>query len=296
MKNILGAIGNTPIVKLQKITPLGCGEVYVKLEANNPTGSKKDRMALSMIEGMSVVEYSGGSTGAGLALVCGIKGYRFKLITADVFGNEKIALMRALGADLEILKSEDGKITRELISKMIQRAEEISVEPNTFFTDQLNNSDVIEGFVPLGEEILQQLDGKVDAICDTIGTAGTLMGIAKSFKDKGVNSKIVALEPASSPILSKGIKGAHNVEGVGLGFIPAIYNSKYVDDVIAIEESLARQTCKELASKEGIFCGTSSGMNIAGAIKLSKNLGPKSKVVAVACDTGLKYLSEGLFY
>tara|TARA_A100001011_G_scaffold244324_1_gene252334 strand:+ start:452 stop:1372 length:921 start_codon:yes stop_codon:yes gene_type:complete len=306
MKNILGAIGNTPIVKLQKITPLGCGEVYVKLEANNPTGSKKDRMALSMIEGaekrgdliegMSVVEYSGGSTGAGLALICGIKGYRFRLITADVFGNEKIALMRALGADLEILKSEDGKITRELISKMIQRAEEISVEPNTFFTDQLNNSDVIEGFVPLGEEILQQLDGKVDAICDTIGTAGTLMGIAKSFKDKGVNSKIVALEPASSPILSKGIKGAHNVEGVGLGFIPAIYNSKYVDDVIAIEESLARQTCKELASKEGIFCGTSSGMNIAGAIKLSKNLGPKSKVVAVACDTGLKYLSEGLFY
>ena len=306
MKDILGTIGNTPIVKLQKITPPGCGEVYVKLEANNPTGSKKDRMALSMIEGaekrgdliegMSVVEYSGGSTGAGLAFVCGIKGYRFRLITADVFGNEKIALMRALGADLEVIKSENGKITRELISKMIQRAEEISVEPNTFFTDQLNNSDVIEGFVPLGEEILQQLDGKVDAICDTIGTAGTLMGIAKSFRDKGVNSKIVALEPASSPILSKGIKGAHNVEGVGLGFIPAIYNSKYVDEVIAIEESLARQTCKELASKEGIFCGTSSGMNIAGAIKLSKNLGPKSKVVAVACDTGLKYLSEGLFY
>ena len=263
-------------------------------------------MALSMIEGaekrgdlkegMSVVEYSGGSTGAGLAFVCGIKGYRFRLITADVFGNEKIALMRALGADLEVIKSEDGKITKELIGKMIQRAEEISVEPNTFFTNQLNNRDVIEGFVPLGDEILQQLDGKVDAICDTIGTAGTLMGIAKSFKDKGVNSKIVALEPASSPILSKGIKGAHNVEGVGLGFIPAIYNSKYVDDVIAIEESLARQTCKELASKEGIFCGTSSGMNVAGAIKLSMDLGPESKVVAVACDTGLKYLSEGLFY
>jgi len=306
MSNILGTIGNTPIVKLQKIIPPGCGEVYVKLEANNPTGSKKDRMALSMIEGaekrgdlkegMTVVEYSGGSTGAGLAFVCGIKGYRFRLITADVFGNEKIGLMRAFGADLEVIKSEDGKITKELIGKMIQRAEEISVEPNTFFTNQLYNSDVIEGFVPLGDEILQQLDGKVDAICDTIGTAGTLMGIAKSFKDKEVNSKIVALEPASSPILSKGIKGAHNVEGVGLGFIPAIYNSKYVDDVIAIEESLARQTCKDLASMEGIFCGTSSGMNVAGAIKLSKDLGPKSKVVAVACDTGLKYLSEGLFY
>ena len=306
MKNILETVGNTPIVKLEKIIPSGCGEVFVKLEANNPTGSKKDRMALSMIEGaekrgdlkegMSVVEYSGGSTGAGLAFVCAIKGYRFRLITADVFGKEKIGLMRALGADLEVIKSEDGKITKELIGKMIERAEEISVEPDTFFTDQLNNMDVIEGFVPLGDEILQQLNGKVDAICDTVGTAGTLMGIAKSFKNKGVDSKVIALEPASSPILSKGIKGAHNVEGVGLGFIPAIYNSKYVDDVISIEESLARKICKELASKEGIFCGTSSGMNVAGAIKLSKSLGPKSRVVAVACDTGLKYLSEGLFY
>ena len=157
MKNILDTIGNTPIVKLQKIVPEGSGEVYVKLEANNPTGSKKDRMALSMIEGaekkglltkgMSVVEYSGGSTGAGLAFVCGIKGYQFRLITADVFGKEKIGLMKALGADLEIIKSENGKITKELISKMIARAAEISNESGTFFTDQLNNYDVIEGFV-----------------------------------------------------------------------------------------------------------------------------------------------------
>tara|TARA_S200000501_G_C20786266_1_gene727343 strand:- start:7 stop:930 length:924 start_codon:yes stop_codon:yes gene_type:complete len=305
MKNILDTIGNTPIVKLQKIVPEGSGEVYVKLEANNPTGSKKDRMALAMIEGaekrgilkrgMSVVEYSGGSTGAGLALVCGIKGYRFRLITADVFGKEKIGLMKALGADLEIIESGNGKITKELISKMISRASEISNEPDTFFTDQLNNSDVIEGFVPLGDEILQQLGKDVDAICDTIGTAGTLMGIAKSFQNVGSNCKIVALEPASSPILSKGIRGAHNVEGIGLGFIPAIYNSKYVDNVITIEESTARKTCRDLAIREGIFCGTSSGMNVAGALKLSKDLGPKSRVVAVACDTGLKYLSDGLF-
>jgi len=305
MTNILDTIGNTPIVKLQKIVPEGSGEVYVKLEANNPTGSKKDRMALAMIEsaekrgilkrGMSVVEYSGGSTGAGLALVCGIKGYRFRLITADVFGKEKIGLMKSLGADLEIIESHNGKITKELINKMISRASEISNEPGTFFTDQLNNSDVIEGFVPLGNEILQQLDKDVDAVCDTIGTAGTLMGIAKSFKNVGSNCKIIALEPASSPILSKGIKGAHNVEGVGLGFIPAIYNSKYVDNVITIEESKARKTCRDLAIREGIFCGTSSGMNVAGALQLSKDLGPKSRVVAVACDTGLKYLSDGLF-
>ena len=303
MKNIIEIIGNTPIVKLQKIVEKGCGEIYVKLEAYNPTGSKKDRMALAMIEGaerrgllkrgMTVVEYSGGSTGAGLAFVCTLKGYRFRLITADVFGKEKIGLMRSLGADVEIIKSENGKITKELINKMINRAKEISKEPNTFFTNQLDNKDVIEGFVPLGEEILDQLGEDIDAICDTVGTAGTLMGIAKAFKEN--KTKIIAVEPSSSPILSKGMKGSHNVEGVGLGFIPAIYNPKLVDEVITIEESRARQTSRDLALKEGIFCGTSSGMNVAAAIEISKKLGPRSKVVAIACDTGLKYLSEGLF-
>ena len=305
MKNILEIIGNTPIVKLQKIVPRGCGEIYLKLEAYNPTGSKKDRMALAMIEGaekrgdlkkgMTVVEYSGGSTGAGLAFVCSLKGYRFRLITADVFGKEKISLMNSLGADLEIIKSRDGKITKELINKMINRAKEISKEPNTFFTNQLDNEDVIKGFVPLGEEILDQINGNIDAVCDTVGTAGTLMGIAKAFKNANSNSKIIAVEPSSSPILSKGIKGSHNVEGVGLGFIPKIYDSKLVYDVITIEESIARQTSRDLALKEGVFCGTSSGMNVAAAIQISQKLGPKSRVVAIACDTGLKYLSEGLF-
>lgn len=303
MKNIIEIIGNTPIVKLQKIMEKGCGEIYVKLEAYNPTGSKKDRMALAMIEGaerrgllkrgMTVVEYSGGSTGAGLAFVCTLKGYRFRLITADVFGKEKISLMRSLGADVEIIKSENGKISKELINKMINRAKEISKEPNTFFTNQLDNKDVIEGFVPLGKEIIDQLGEDIDAICDTVGTAGTLMGIAKAFKEN--KTKIIAVEPSSSPILSKGTKGSHNVEGVGLGFIPAIYNPKLVDEVITIKESHARQTSRDLALKEGIFCGTSSGMNVAAAIEISKKLGPRSKVVAIACDTGLKYLSEGLF-
>jgi len=305
MKNILEIIGNTPIVKLQKIVSRGCGEIYLKLEAYNPTGSKKDRMALAMIEGaekrgdlkkgMTVVEYSGGSTGAGLAFVCSLKGYRFRLITADVFGKEKISLMNSLGADLEVIKSRDGKITKELINKMINRAKEISKEPNTFFTNQLDNEDVIKGFVPLGEEILDQINGSIDAVCDTVGTAGTLMGIAKAFKNANSNSKIIAVEPSSSPILSEGIKGSHNVEGVGLGFIPKIYDSKLVDDVITIEESIARQTSRDLALKEGVFCGTSSGMNVAAAIQISQKLGPKSRVVAIACDTGLKYLSEGLF-
>jgi cysteine synthase len=305
MKNILKIIGNTPIVKLRQIVPDGCGEIYVKLEAYNPTGSKKDRMALSMIlgaekkgllkKGMTVVEYSGGSTGAGLAFVCSIKGYNFRLVTADVFGKEKIDLMRSLGANLEIIKSSDGKINKELITEMIKKADEISNEPNTFFTNQLNNHDVIKGFIPLGEEILSQLNGKVDAVCDTVGTAGTLMGIAKAFKKAKSNCKVIAVEPSSSPILSKGIKGSHNVEGVGLGFVPNIYDASLVDRVIDIDESKARKTCKDLARKEGIFCGTSSGMNVAAAIQISKELGPLSRVVTVACDTGLKYLSEGLF-
>ena len=246
-------------------------------------------------KGMTVVEYSGGSTGAGLAFVCSLKGYRFRLITADVFGKEKISLMNSLGADLEVIKSRDGKITKELINKMINRAKEISKEPNTFFTNQLDNEDVIKGFVPLGEEILDQINGSIDAVCDTVGTAGTLMGIAKAFKNANSNSKIIAVEPSSSPILSEGIKGSHNVEGVGLGFIPKIYDSKLVDDVITIEESIARQTSRDLALKEGIFCGTSSGMNVAAAIQISQKLGPKSRVVTISCDTGLKYLSEGLF-
>ena len=305
MNKILDIIGKTPIVKLQNIVPKDCGQIFVKLEAYNPTGSKKDRMALAMIEaaekngelkkGMTVVEYSGGSTGAGLALVCSLKGYKFRLVTADVFGNEKISLMKSLGADVEIINSKDGKITKTLIKKMIVRANEISKEPNTFFTNQLKNKNVIEGFIPLGNEILQQLKGKVDAVCDTVGTAGTLMGISKAFKKAKSSSKIYAVEPSSSPILSKGIKGSHNVEGVGLGFVPSLYDSTLVDNIITIDESLARQTCKELAIKEGIFCGTSSGMNIAAAIKISKKIGKKSRVVAVACDTGLKYLSEGLF-
>ena len=305
MSDILDAIGNTPIVKLKNIVPIGCGDIYVKLEAFNPTGSKKDRMALSMIlgaekrgvlkKGVTVVEYSGGSTGAGLAFVCSLKGYNFRLVTADVFGKEKISLMNSLGADLEVIKSRDGKITKELINKMINRAKEISKEPNTFFTNQLDNEDVIKGFVPLGEEILDQINGSIDAVCDTVGTAGTLMGVAKAFKNANSNSKIIAVEPSSSPILSEGIKGSHNVEGVGLGFIPKIYDSKLVDDVITIEESIARQTSRDLALKEGIFCGTSSGMNVAAAIQISQKLGPKSRVVSIACDTGLKYLSEGLF-
>lgn len=299
--NTLDCIGNTPLVKLNKVVPKGCAAVYIKLEYYNPTGSKKDRMALGMIagaeqrgalkKGMSVVEFSGGSTGAGLAFVCAVKGYRFRLVSADAFGKTKLDMMRELGAELEIIKSKDGTITKEVINAMINRAAEISNEPNTFFTNQLKNTDVINGFEGLGKEIIQQLEGfSIDAVCDTIGTAGTLMGIAKAFNNSTQNPLIVALEPASSPVLTKGTSGAHNVEGVGLGFIPHFLKDKNYDKAMAIAESDAREMAKRLAKEEGIFCGTSSGMNVVGAIELAKNLGPSKNVVTVACDTGLKYL------
>ena len=299
------AIGNTPIVKLQNIVPANCANVYTKLESYNPTGSKKDRMALAMIEGaekrgelhpgMTVVEYTGGSTGSALAFVCAVKGYKFHVVSSDAFGREKLDTMRALGANLEVIKSQDGKITPELISRMIKRAAQIASEPDTFFTNQLSNPDIIYGFEKMGNEIIEQIAGPIDGFCDSIGTAGSLMGVSRALQKAGQDTLVIALEPSSSPILTNGTTGGHNVEGVGLGLIPELLDNEYYDEARTVDENEARRTALSLARKEGIFVGTSSGMNIAGAIKLAKELGPDKTVVAIACDTGMKYLTEGLF-
>jgi len=302
----LEAIGNTPIVKLQKIVPEGCADVYVKLEAFNPTGSKKDRMALSMIEGaerrgelrpgMTVVEYSGGSTGSSLAFVCAVKGYHFHAISADPFGKEKLDTMRALGADLEVMESPGGEITADVVGGMIARAAELAKNEDYFFTDQLNNDDIVPGFERMGDEIIEQIDGPIDAFCDSVGTAGSLLGVRESFQKAGQKTRIIALEPASSPIMTEGRKGGHKVEGIGLGFIVPHLEGKPYDEARTVEESVARETAVRLAREEGIFAGTSSGMNVAGALELAAELGPGKIVVAIAVDTGLKYLSEGLFF
>ncbi len=305
-KNILDCIGNTPMVKLNKVVPQDAANIYVKLEYFNPSGSKKDRMALAMIEGaekrgtlkkgMRVVEYSGGSTGAALALICSLKGYPFRLITSNAFSKEKINMMRALGAQLEIIESPDGKISKSVIDAMVSRATEIAKEPNTFFTNQLSNNDVLDGFEQLGKEIIDQLKGiKVDAICDSVGTAGTLMGISRAFKGSD-RPQFIALEPSSLPVLTSGEKGSQSVEGIGLGFIPALLDMKHYDKAMAIDEKEARVMAKRLAKEEGIFAGTSTGINVAGAIEIAKTLGPNKNIVVVACDAGLKYLNEGLYF
>jgi cysteine synthase A len=303
--SILKAIGNTPLVRLQKIASPDDAEVLIKLEYYNPTGSYKDRMALSMIAeaeargdlrpGMRVLEYTGGSTGTSLAFVCAIKGYPIDIVTSDAFAPEKLQNMRAFGANLTVMPSVNGQVTPDLTPRMIEKAREMAGKPGIYFTDQLSNPDVVKGYEPLGEEILKQAGRPVDGFCASFGSAGMLMGVARVLKRSGTPVKIVALEPAESPILSKGYSGSHDVEGIGIGFIPPHLEKQYYDNAWGIPEEEAREMVRRLAREEGIFAGTSTGLNVVGALRLAKELGPGRTVVTVAVDTGLKYLNGDLF-
>ena len=304
--NALEAIGNTPIVKLNKVVPDHAADVWVKLEGGNPTGSYKDRMALAIIEGaeirgdlkpgMTVVEYTGGSTGSGLAFVCAVKGYEFHVVSSDAFAKEKLDTMRAFGAKLEVIHSPSGKINSNLINQMIDRAKELATKDDYFFSDQLNNADIIIGFEKMGREILEQIDGSIDAFTCSVGTAGAFMGVSNILLDSDKDTKIVALEPASAPYYSKNQSdGDHHVEGIGLGFELPLLDKNNYHEARGIEESEAREMAKLLASEEGIFGGTSSGLNVVGAIQLAEELGKGKTVVTMAVDTGLKYLTGNLF-
>ncbi len=304
--NTLETIGNTPIVKLNRVVPKSAAEVWVKLEGGNPTGSYKDRMALAMIEGaesrgelkpgMSVVEYTGGSTGSGLAFVCAVKGYDFHVISSDAFAKEKLDTMRAFGANLEVIHSPSGKINSNLINQMIDRAKELANRDDYFFTDQLNNKDIIKGFEKMGEEILDQIEKPIDVFTGSVGTAGALMGVSNVLLNSNNETKIVALEPASAPYYSKGQSGGkHNVEGIGLGFELPLLNKNNYHEARGIDEGEAREMANRLVREEGIFCGTSSGLNVLGATQLAEELGGGKTVVTVAVDTGLKYLNGDLF-
>lgn len=305
MASILDAIGNTPLVRLQKIVPAESAEVWVKLEYFNPTGSYKDRMALAMIEeaekrgdlrpGMRVVEYTGGSTGSSLAFVCAVKGYPFTVVSSDAFAQEKLRTMQAFGAELVLIPSREGGITPDLIPRMMARAEAIAAEGNAYWTNQFHNADSVIGYMGIGRELATQMAGPIDAFCGAVGTGGMLAGAAKGIREAGRDARIVALEPTASAVLSGGEAGAHHVEGIGVGFVPPLLEPSIYDEVRAIDEEEARSTARLLAREEGIFVGVSSGMNVAGALQLARDLGPGHAVVTVAVDTGLKYLSGGLF-
>jgi cysteine synthase A len=302
--SVLHAIGNTPLVRLRKLTPPGAATVLVKLEYVNPTGSYKDRMALAMIEGaekrgalrpgMRVVEYTGGSTGSSLAMVCAMKGYEFHPLSSDAFAMEKLDTMRAFGADLEVVPSDGGKVTPALFDRFKARIAELTKDPNTFWTDQFNNRDALDGYANIGRELIQQA-GHVDAFVGAVGTGGMLVGVSTALKDAGSRARIVALEPSTSPFLTSGKGGPHRVEGTAAGFWPPHLKPGTYDDARAIDENAGRAMARRAAREEGIFAGTSSGLNLAAALDLARELGPGKVVATVAADTGLKYLAGDLY-
>ncbi|MDY8110322.1 cysteine synthase family protein [Fulvimarina sp. 2208YS6-2-32] len=302
----LDTIGNTPVVELTHVVPEGAGRVFVKLECFNPTGSYKDRMARTIIEGaerrgdlrpgVTVVEASGGSTGSSLAFVCAVKGHAFHLVSSNAFAREKLATVKAFGATVELINSPTGQITADLIPRMIERARELSRDEGYLFTDQFTNSDSLEGYRGIGQELLDQVPGDITAFCGAVGIGGMLVGTGQVLKAAGADTKIVLLEPASSPVFTAGVPGTHHVEGIGIGFVPALLNEHPVyDEVRAIDETEARAMCRRLAGEEGIFAGTSTGLNVVAAVALAKELGPDATIVTVACDSGLKYLNGSLY-
>jgi len=300
------AIGDTPVVRLERLAGEGDAEVWVKLEAANPTGSYKDRMALAMIEaaerdgrlrpGQPVVEYTGGSTGSSLAFVCAVKGYPLRIVSSDAFAVEKLRTMQAFGAKVELIPSPQG-ITPELIPAMVRRAGEIAAETGAFWTDQFNNRDMLEGYRRLGEELLEQLPGPpaIEALCSYVGTAGCFLGSSRALAVKLPGLHRVVVEPAESAVLSGGAAGTHHIEGGGIGHWPPLLGPEDFDEVVAVPEADAFAMAREAARTEGIFSGPSTGANLIAALGLARRLGAGHRVVTVQVDSGLKYLAGSLY-
>ncbi|WYZ43167.1 hypothetical protein EsH8_VI_000866 [Colletotrichum jinshuiense] len=280
----LSAIGNTPLVRLR---------------------SHKDRMAAAIIEeaerrgdlkpGMKVVEATGGSTGSSLAFVCAVKGYKFQPASSNAFAVEKLKTMSAFGASVDIIHSPSGRITADLIPSMIRHAQSVAQESNVYPANQFNNRDALVGYEALGREIVEQLPDGIDAFCAAVGTAGLAMGVSGVLKATRPETRVVILEPASTPVITEGRAGAHGVEGVGVGFLPSLLDKELYDEARSVSEDEARAMCRRLAKEEGIFAGVSTGLNVVAAIQLAKEMGPGKNVVSIACDSGLKYLNGDLF-
>jgi cysteine synthase len=303
--DILQAIGNTSLVRLRKVVPPQCADIFVKLEWENPTGSMKDRMAQAVIAraeedgrlrpGGTVVEYTGGSTGTSLALVCAALGYPIRIVTSDAFSREKRDHMAALGAELTLVPSEGGLTTKKLILDMIEAARELSREPNTYWTDQLNNHDSIAGYHALGEEIWSQTNGEIDAFVHCAGTAASSRGVATVLKRYNSDIRIVVVEPAESSVLLGGRPGPHKIEGIGIGYVPPLWEPSLVDEILPVRTDDAKEMARRLAREEALFAGTSSGANVVAALRVAERLGPGATVVTLMADSGLKYLSTDVY-
>jgi len=303
--SVLQAIGNTPLVRLTRVVPPGSADVVVKLESISPTGSYKDRMALAMIEGaeargalrpgMRVVEFTGGSTGSSLGMVCAAKGYPFVVLSSDAFAREKLLTMTAFGADLRLVPSDGGTVTPALFDRFRTEIAKLAAEPDTFWTDQFHNTDALNGYAEIGRELLEQTGGRIDVYCGAVGTGGMLAGVARALREAGCPARIIALEPAESPAMTQGRGGAHRVEGIATGAIPPHLSARPYDEALAIDEADGRDMARRLAREEGLLVGTSSGLNIAAAVRIARDAGPGKVVATVAVDSGLKYLAGDLY-
>ncbi len=302
---VLDNIGRTRLTPLQHIVPKESARILVKLEYENPTGSMKDRMALAMVEaaeadgrlqpGGSVVEYTGGSTGVSLAFVCAVKRIPLQIVTSEVFSKEKRDHMTALGARLTLVGSPGGGTTKALTLEMIETATKLASAPGSCLTDQLNNTDPLVSYERMGEEIWEQAQGQVSAFVQSVGTAGSLRGIATRLRAHDAAVHIVAVEPAESSVLSGGPSGSHKIEGTGAGFVVPLWTDALGDEIQTVSTQEAMETARRLAWREGIFAGTSTGANVAVALRVAERLGPEHTVVTVAVDSGMKYLSTALY-
>jgi len=303
--SILDAIGNTPLVELRRIVPERSARVVAKLESANPTGSMKDRLARTLIEraaekgllppGGTIVEYTAGTTGISLAFVARALGYKSHFAFSDAFSQEKRLTMRAFGAEITDVLSDNKKITKELINAMIAKAGEISARPGHWWADQLKNEDGAAGYFGLGDEIWTQTQGKVDALVNTVSTAHSLHGMSRALKRKRDAILIVAVEPDESAVLSGRPPGSHKIEGIGLGFLPPLWNRSEVDEILTVSTDDAKQMARRLAKEEAIFAGTSTGANVVAALRIADRLGANATVATLIVDSGLRYLSTDVF-
>ena len=302
----MNAIGNTPLIKLERLSEPHCAEIYIKYEGSNPTGSMKDRMALSMIEGAerrgelkpggTVLEYTGGSTGSSLAMVCAKKGYKALFVSSDAFAEEKLQTMKAFGADLEIIKSENDLINAKLIDSLVARAKELSERPGIFWTDQFNNVDNRNAYHGMAREIIDILGKDIDEFIMGVGTGGCFSGNSEVFKEMIPGIRCIALEPMNVRSLSGGdTSGSHKLEGIGAGFIPSICRIDLADEIMAVSDEDAYETARKLARMEGIFGGTTSGANVWAALQRARIIGERKKIVTIIVDSGLKYLDGDLY-
>ncbi|GAC1046283.1 PLP-dependent cysteine synthase family protein [Rhizobium sp. No.120] len=300
-RNILDTIGNTDLLELRNVVPENGVRIFLKLESQNPTGSMKDRMALAMVEapekdgrlkpGGAVVEYTGGSTGVSLALVCGVKKHPLHLVTSDAFSKEKLDHMRLLGANLTIIPSDNGKQTEKLTKDMIAEAHRIAAETGAYITAQMDNTDQLQAYTKMADEIWEQTGGDLSAFVQAAGSSASVRGISERLRQHDKTIRIVTVEPAESAVLSGGPSGAHKIDGVGAGYVVPLWYPEIADEIETVSTADAKAMAFRLASEEGLFCGTSTGANVTAALRVAERLGPGASIVTIMCDTGMKYIS-----